>query len=190
VSAKKERVPCSRYLLILAHLAGVNVIPFHLERNSKHCMNKLWDSLHDCGIVECLGIVPGDIRFKVALGHLSKYLSLGQKSLWVTLKNCSFFKYEVSPKKTITLPGEICKELPVILGGRRSLETKEIKIACVGGMLFAKCEQLELSLPDGVVVLPVQVEEAAKRYWQGNKYWWSLFWLVVIIVIIALHFLR
>ncbi len=125
--------------------------------------SEVWKYLHDGGIENIEGSVPGDVSVHVSIRYIRKRFPGDGTGFIIRLSNCTRFEFEPYDEPACTELAEIVRLDPEIL----SLQSADpVVVNCVMGTLNLAYTHATVTLDSGVPVSLEELDAATKTYWE------------------------
>ncbi|ROS01335.1 hypothetical protein EDC56_1770 [Sinobacterium caligoides] len=132
---------------------------------------QIWNNLHDGGLEDIQGDVPGDISITVDIAYLANKLPGNHETISVLLKNCTLFEYERYWTKDETQYYSSIEELRDIEPGLEALSAEEqdgvLSIIDICGTIRTRYDVAQLFLQDGRQISFEDLNNASREYWDN-----------------------
>lgn len=124
---------------------------------------QLWGLLHDGGLEEVRGSVPGALTLQVSIRYLRSRFPGNGTGFFITLHDCTQFSYEPYDEPGINDLATIQNLDLEILSAEAG---DPLPICCVMGTLFARYSTASIQLDTGGEVSVADLDLASESYWR------------------------
>ncbi len=125
---------------------------------------EIWNVLHDGGVAEIDGVVPGEVTIRVNIPYLRQMFSDDGEDIIVQLGNCTSLTMKIwNEDVTTDDPKRIASTDTVILS--TDSEDVPVHIITTLGELDIDFEEFSLSLDDGTSISFDELCDACENYW-------------------------
>jgi hypothetical protein len=126
-------------------------------------ISEIWKYLHDGGIENIEGSVPGDVVVHVSIRYLRQRFPGDGTGFIITLSDCMRFEFEPYDEPACNELAEIVRLDPEIL----SLQNADpVIVNCVMGTLNLAYAHATVTLDSGMPVSLEELDAASKAYWE------------------------
>jgi hypothetical protein len=127
---------------------------------------EIWNLLHDGGITDVEGEVPGDVTLRVEISYITDLLAPPTEAVLVTLVGCTAFEYRSWADDSTTTNIALLAAQEVDILSTSPVEAG-VRVICSNGQFDIAYSGVQLARADHSALEIGEVDHAAIAYWEA-----------------------